>query len=291
MNQPRQRFPWLALLIGLVLGAAGGWAYAWLLNPVILVNIAPHQLVAEDQREYVVLVAEAYLRDYELDRARDRLNRLGYRGDIAQMVVELADQAYSSGTDPHEARALTILAEALGAAPQGRGVWSGTGQPTTIAQTVTITPTFEGMPSITPTSVDPTATPTFVLPTESPTPDFNIQTPMQLVSPLTPVCDPEYSPGLIEIWVRNELGEGIPGVKILVEWEGQQDIFFTGFKPEIEIGFADFQMEEPYTRYTVTLVGRSEPVVGIESAPCPGLDQLPTFWLVFEPAPAAEGGD
>jgi hypothetical protein len=287
MNQSRQRFPWLALLIGLILGAAGGWAYAWFLNPVILVNITPQQLVSEDQREYIVLVSEAYLQDYDLDRARARLNTLSIRGDIAQVVADLADRAMLNGADLRETRALATLAEALGANPRAAEVFSGTAQPTSALQTPTTTATFEGMPTITPTLENPTLSPTPITPTATNTPDFDIETELQLVygGAGQTICDTEYPAGMIEIWVQDALGRGIPGVRIQVEWEGHEETLFTGLMPDIDPGYADYQMEEPNTRYTVTLVSLAEPVLGLESTPCPGLNQLPTFQLVFEPAP------
>jgi hypothetical protein len=287
MSQRRQPFPWLALLIGLILGAAGGWAYAWFLNPVILINITPQQLVAEDQRQYIILVSEAYLQDHNLDRARVRLNYLGIRGDIAQMIADLADRAMLNGADLRETRALATLAEALGANPRAAEVFSGTAQPTSALEMPTITATFEGMPTITPSLDNPTASPTRVVPTATNTPDFVIETEMQLIL-RNPVCDPNYPVGRIEIWVRDALGRGIPGVRIQVEWEGREETLFTGLMPDIDPGYADYQMEEPNTRYTVTLVGLAEPVFGIDSTPCPGLNQLPTFILVFEPEPSED---
>lgn len=287
MSQSKQRFPWLALLIGLIVGAAGGWAYAWFLNPVILINITPQQLVPEDQRQYIVLVSEAYLQDHDLDRARTRLDYLGIRGDVAQVVSDLADRSMQSGADLRETRALATLAEALGANPRAAEIFSGTGQPTSVLETPTVTATFQGVPTITPTPANPTPSPTHVVPTVTNTPDFVIETQMQLIDQQY-ICQTDYPAGEIEIWVRDALGRGIPGLQIQVEWEGHEETLFTGLMPDIDPGYADYQIEEPDTRYTVTLVGLAEPVLGIESTPCPGLNQLPTFRLVFAPEPAEE---
>jgi hypothetical protein len=71
----------------------------------------------------------------------------------------------------------------------------------------------------------------------------------------------------------------------MVEWEEQQATFFTGLKPDVDPGYADFEME-PNRTYTVTLVGFSEPVLGIDSHACEtpsGTAQAPTYQLVFAP--------
>jgi hypothetical protein len=274
----------LALVLGLLLGAVGGLAYAWFLNPVSLVDIGPDQLVPEDQRAYVLLISEAYLADRDLDRARARLDALRVR-DVAALVSEQADRALLNGDDPSEIRALTALAEALGASPLAAEVFSGTGQPTTAPITATITATFEAMPGLTSTPENPSATPTLTIPTLTPTPDFLSETELDLIA-LETVCEDDYPAGRIEVYVRDALGRGVPGLEIHVDWEDQQDRFFTGMKLEIDPGYSDFQME-PDKLYTVTLVGLAEPVVGISSAPCAtpsGQMITPTYQLVYAPA-------
>lgn len=271
------------LLIGLLLGAVGGWAYASFLNPVNLINIAPDQLVQRDREQYILLVSEAYLQDRDLDRARARLALLQER-DIATAVTALADQAYRNTRPSGEVRALTTLAEALGGHPLAEAVFSGTGQPTSPPIDATSTPTFEGIPTITPTSAFPTETPTPFIPTATPTLPFVLETELELIAFET-ICEDDSPAGLIEVWVFDSLDQGIPGVRVLVEWEDQQDTFFTGMKLDINPGYADFEMQ-PDTRYTVTLVNLAEPVVGIESTPCvTSSDEtiLPTFQLVFAP--------
>src|SRR5688572_19634711 len=113
MKPQRQPFPFLALFLGLLIGVGGGLGYSWFVNPVKLVNIAPSQLVPEDQQAYIVLVSLAYLQDQRLDRAQQRLDWLGL-SDPAQVVAQQADNAYLGGADLREVQALTALAQALG---------------------------------------------------------------------------------------------------------------------------------------------------------------------------------
>ena len=46
--------------------------------------------------------------------------------------------------------------------------------------------------------------------------------------------------GLLRIYVRDRIEQGVPGVKITVIWSGGTDTFFTGLKPEFDPGYADF---------------------------------------------------
>jgi hypothetical protein len=47
----------------------------------------------------------------------------------------------------------------------------------------------------------------------------------------------------IRVIVQDELGQGIPGKEIWITWEGGSDRFVTGFKPDIDPGYGDFEMQ------------------------------------------------
>jgi hypothetical protein len=282
----RRRFPWLALILGSLIGVGGGLYYAWYLNPVNLVNIAPAQLNADDRELYILLISEAYLQDGNLARAQSRLSTLGLR-DPAEAVSVLADSAFLSGEDTGEIRALTTLAEALGGAPLAAEVYSGTVAPVEPLVTATITPTFEAMPSPTsPGDLTPTVTPISATPT--PTALVPAASDLELLG-RNVICDDDYPAGRIEVYVNTEFERGIPAVEVLVvSDDGQQDTFFTGLQPEISPGYADFEME-PDQVYSVTLVDLTEPVFGIDSGPCitgSGQSSIPTYQLYFGPVEA-----
>ncbi len=276
---------WGALILGLAVGLAGGLYYAWAINPLRYENIGPRELKAANQQAYILLVSHAYLHDLDLGRAKQRLSALG-QGDIGTRVGALADDAYLHGGNPNDIRALTVLAEALGAHPRAAEVFSGTLPPTGVVP-ATVTATFEGIasPTLTETQGAETSTPEVE---ESPT-ATTIQLPENATMKLTvlkPICLDSYAAGRLEVYVVDAAGGGIPAVKVQVEWEGNTDTFFTGLKPEISPGYADFQMEKGKT-YTVTLPGLSEPVVGISSVDCQtesGKVSTPSYQLVFQPA-------
>lgn len=291
MTASRTRFPWIVLILSLLVGAAGGLYYAWFVDPVDRVNIAPAQLEADDQDAYVLLISKAYLQDHDLEQARIRLAALGER-DIAQRVLVQADAVYLRGANLEDVQALTTLAEALGAAPLAAEVFSGTAAPTPDADQTTPTPTFIGMPTLTPSPAEPTATLTPFIPTLTPTEVVIVDNDFELASRFI-LCEASHRAGLIQVFVYDVFGQGVPAVEVLVEWAGGKEMIFTGLKPAVDPGYADFLME-PDNLYTVTLSGLSEPVVGIDSTECHadnGELVTPTVQLIFEPSQPDEEED
>jgi hypothetical protein len=266
--------------LGLIVGVFGGLVYAWALNPVEFVNIAPDRLVEADQELFVLLIGEAYLVDRDLNRAWERLQGLG-GGDLAERVSVLAERAYLRGEDFAKVQALTVLAQALGKTPRSAEVVPD------VLPTLYTPPIPTSLPTVpsealTPASLAPTRTPLPVVPTATPTPVRFSQ--YHLIA-LETSCENDQAP-LIEVYVFGEGDEGIPGIAVVVESnQRESDRFFTGLKPAISLGYADFLME-PDRVYTLTLEGLGEPVVGLTSAACQTPDgglSLPSYELVFRP--------
>jgi len=106
------------------------------------------------------------------------------------------------------------------------------------------------------------------------------------VAQSTALCDPATS-GLLRVYVRDGAGRGIPGVQVLVNWPGGEDRFFTGFKPEVDSGYADFEMKSGEV-YQVELVGVKSAVAqeigaGLANL-CPDLPSgvQPSWQIVFQ---------
>ncbi len=76
----------------------------------------------------------------------------------------------------------------------------------------------------------------------------------------------------------------LPGIEVLVTWDGGSDHFFTGFKPDMGSGYGDFTMS-PDRSYTIGLAEGSPEISGLRIEPCDsGLDggwQLTFQNLVF----------
>jgi hypothetical protein len=90
--------PLAVLMLGAVVGIAGGLAYGWLLSPVQYTEAVPSQLEPRYQAEFVEMVAETYDRDRDLHAASTRLAGLG-RADSAGLVREV-EQAYAAAGYP-----------------------------------------------------------------------------------------------------------------------------------------------------------------------------------------------
>jgi hypothetical protein len=263
-------------LIGLVLSLV----YTWVINPPPLTETTPAALNPHDKEIYTLLIAAAYVSDGNLDRARTRLAELE-EPDIGNTIVALAERYINEGRDARDIRSLARLADALGGTSAAMRPFIATPTPTP-----TITPTPTPRPP-TPTATravqlthTPTATST-VRGTATPgsTADFR-------VAQSTALCDPAIS-GLLRVYVRDDAGKGVPGVQILVNWPGGEDRFFTGFKPEADSGYADFEMEpgEVYQVELVDVKGDVAQGVGASMADlCPDLSPSvqPSWQIVFQ---------
>ena len=59
----------------------------------------------------------------------------------------------------------------------------------------------------------------------------------------------------------------LAGVEIVVTWDGGKEQFFTGLKPELGNGYADYMMT-PDATYTVQLARGSDVALGITPTTC-----------------------
>lgn len=265
---------------GFLIGVALSLTYTWVIEPPPLTDTTPAALNQHDKEIYTILIAAAYAADGDLDRTKERLAELGDT-DIRNAIVILAERYINEGRDARDIRALARLADALGGTSAAMRPFIAT--PTS---TPTLTPT--------PTPIPPTPTPTRVV-RVTPTP-IATQTLRPTLAPdtaevfgvaqSTALCDPT-TDGLLRVYVRDAAGVGIPGVQVLVNWPGGEDKFFTGFKPEVDPGYADFEME-PDEMYQVELVDAESNVAQEVGAGriglCPDLppDVQPSWQVVFK---------
>jgi hypothetical protein len=297
-----RRGPWY-LLTGLILGAALGLLYAWVVKPVEYFDTAPLSLRTEFKDSYRRVIAAAYASSRDLGRARARLALLN---DAApeQVLAAQAQRIQAEGGPPLEARNLALLASALVEQPANTQkataslpptespspvnsppVLPTTTPPPTLAATVTLSPTAgltQVLPSATPTLLTATATPTPIMGTRTPsTPTTRVSpqpTQPSLTPSLTPglpfvlkerskVCDAVHSQALLQVQLNDAAGQPIPGMEIRITWPNGEDRFFTGFKPDINLGYADFLMS-PGVTYTLQVVDGSQPVGNLAVVDC-----------------------
>jgi hypothetical protein len=268
------RFLWVWLLLALVLGFGLGLAYSWAISPVEYVDAEPLVLRDDFKDHYRAAIAAAYASTGDLERARARLTLLG-DPDPSQTLTAQAQRMLAAGESTEAVQQVALLAAAL----QGQ---AGANLPT---ETLTNTPEPLKQPVSTPTStstsetglptpeIEPTNTSVPIStattrPTRTPTPTLGA--PYQLVGQDT-VCDPELAEGLLQIVVINITRKQIPGAEVIITWSGGEEHIFTGLKPELGNGYADFLMA-PDVTYSVRMADGGTPASGISASTCTGTD-------------------
>lgn len=303
-------------LFGFALGLVLSLTYGWLLDPRPA-PITPASLNPQHKALYLRLVALAFAHNKDEAQALARLATLE-DPEIETTVARLTEQYIDQEKDIRDIVALVELSSVFGQTTAVMAAFIATPTPApshtpTLAPTPTPRPTNTSTPSPTRTprftstatprpsptrTPSPTRVPTRIAtPTRPPTPS---RTPTPTNTP-TPgpdapfgvaqsvvLCDDTTKGGLLRIYVRDRLSQGVPGVKITVTWPGGQDTFFTGFKPKVDPGYADFQME-PGQRYQVELTsaetaGQTTEVNIDRNTLCPGLSQNvePSWQIVFQ---------
>jgi hypothetical protein len=307
-SQPNDR-AWSirGFLIGFVIGLALSLTYGWILDPHPL-PVTPAELRVDHKEAYLRLIATAYAYDHDELRAQARLATL-QEPNVPAMIIRVTEMEINRG-DVRDVIALVELAQAVGELSPAMAVFltTPTATPTTTPiPTSTLTPTppptFTPNPTFTPlpTSTS-TLTPTVELTvttivtietsvtitrtvrptrTQTPTPTPDPYAPFSIVKSEA-VCDKE-APGLLRIYLHDRFGVGIPGVEIIVRWPGGEDNIFTGFKPAIDSGYADFQMDAEKI-YQLELIGYEtiEPIPEIridDQNICQ--DVIPSWRIVF----------
>ncbi len=103
---------WIRFLIMIGIGAAIGLVYGWFINPVEYVNTAPNSLRTDYKTDYILMVAEAYKVEQNLDLAVRRLGQLG-----STTPVDLVSQAMATAVeyqyDPSDLVLMQALADGL----------------------------------------------------------------------------------------------------------------------------------------------------------------------------------
>lgn len=284
-----ERGPWY-LVTGFVLGVLLGLVFAWMVAPVEYVDTSPASLRENFKDQYRALIAAAYVANSDLARAQARLNLLD-DADVARTLAEQAQRTLAEGGSPDAAQALALLALDLGRGPTP----AVTGSPATPTSTLPPTPTHTATPTVAtqlptltstnesqmtapaPPSGTVTQTPQSTrtaLPTGAPlatrTPTSTPAAPFVLQDS-TFVCDPDLNQPLIQVVAEDSAGEQVPGVEIVVSWDGGEDHFFTGLKPEFGPGYADFTMD-PEEVYTLRLADGGQPVPDLTAAECEAED-------------------
>jgi hypothetical protein len=106
------------------------------------------------------------------------------------------------------------------------------------------------------------------IPTPRPTPTATLPPgePFALSGEET-LCDTNLPDGLLQVLVLNANRRQLAGIEIVITWDGGHEQFFTGLKPELGNGYADFVMT-PDTAYSVQLARGSDVALDIVAPTC-----------------------
>lgn len=274
MNDERKSYGFL--ITGLVLGLILGLLYAWVWSPVEHIDTHPVTLREDFKDSYRNLIAVAFVSNADLGRAEARLALLG-DSDPARTLAIQAQQTLAENGSPQKARALDYLAVAVKNGFVGTPVADNAGGTVTgdtdDADAATSAP---GTPIAT---LEPGVTPTITLiPTETRTPaptttPFPTRTPTATqgaafkLADYKLICEIDQTTPLIMVYVYNAAARPVSGVQVIVTWDGGQDSFVTGLKPEIGPEYGDFEMT-PDVSYTVRLADGGEPVTSLIAPEC-----------------------
>ena len=275
-----RRIPWSSLF-ALLAGLGLGLVYAWTLSPPRVTDSQPVALRADFKDHYRSAIAAAYSATGDLARARARLSLLG-DGDSIEALNGQAQRMLASGEAFDGADQVVALASALGqnaaniptATAQSE---ASTPEPVdTAIVVVTINPATSTFPASTSDGPNqPTETPpvietqtTSIPATPRPTRTFSptAGAPFKLTGQES-VCDPNLPDGLLQVLVFNSNRRQMPGIEILITWEGGAENFFTGLKPELGNGYADYSMS-PDVSYTLQLRSGSDIASGLSTPTC-----------------------
>ncbi|MCH7663581.1 MAG: hypothetical protein IH859_06895 [Chloroflexi bacterium] len=228
------------------------------------------------------MIAAAYSKNGDLGRARSRLVLLGDENSVNTLTSQ-AQLTLAEGGSEESARALGLLAAALSTELTPNTVAGLVSTPTPGggaievegSQTSVTTGTTTGTLEIT---VSPAATNT---PTLTITPTAT-QGALFTLREFSPQCNADVPGPLIQVFVKDAAGRPVPGVEVVVSWEGGEDVFYTGLKPEIDLGYADFEMELEVF-YTVGLTLGDQLVPGFIAIECEteGGEQTYSSWEII----------
>jgi hypothetical protein len=269
-----RRFPW-EILLALFVGIGLGLVYAWMVSPLRVTNADPGTLRTDFKEQYRSAIAAAYAASGNLPRAQVRLQLLK-DPDPVQALNAQAQQMLARSESPGIAEELAALAQAL---VEGQVETIPESKPATkpvaiVEQTSTpISPpasqdlTFvqtetppiplieESQPALASSTPRPTMT---LVPTQS--------APFKLTGQAA-ICDPNLPDGLLQVVVLGANRRQIPATEIDITWENEEEKFFTGLKPELGNGYADFIMT-PEVSYSVQLAAGSDIAAGLVAPNC-----------------------
>ena len=251
-------FSYWVFALSLVAGIALGLAVTRIQGPLKRGNAEPWQLGAEARNHYMLAIALEYEEGDNLAQALNKLIAMRPAQDPLTALAQAACDLGSRGYLRSESGIRALRSAVALYSSQGRAGCAEQLLPLAATQ---IAPDLVEERT---TSAD-FATPQ---PTKPPLPEGQSGAISRRVIPTPPAqrsfeartvrsfCDTG-SPALIEVYVVDYLGRGIPGQRIRVRWGDQESIFVSGLKVDRGDSYADFQMEEDIA-YAIDMPGAAD---------------------------------
>lgn len=285
------------LLIGLAIGFGVSLYFAWIVEPVSYTEASPARMNDRYRAEYILLVSQAFEAGSDWELTQERLHALADE-QIDETVSEQLAMYLRQGEPPDHMRSLALLARQLGvesaavdifvppaqerpgeAAPEATVAQAAATPAPGAAETApTVAAALPGQPTPPPANTaQPSPTPT-VTPRPSPT-----TVPVYRLLSQEPVCLRDAAVYRLEVIAVDSILEPLQAAEVIVIWDEGNDHFFTGFQPDREPGYGDFEME-PGIDYTVMMADGSQLVTGLGVTNCDEeLGGLPGGWrLTFQ---------
>jgi hypothetical protein len=264
-----RRVPW-EYLLALFAGLGLGLIYAWLISPLPVTNAGPLALHTDFKESYRSAIAASYAATGNLPRAQARLALLG-DADPVEALNAQAQRMLTNTETIEGADEVAALALALQDGPGENPTVEATQvvEEIDVAFTETLLPLSSEAPIATTETPELAATEATILPaTPRPTqtPPPTIGAPFTLTAQDS-ICDTNLPDGLLQVLVLNSNRRQLPGIEITITWEGGGEQFFTGLKPELGNGYADYTMTSNVT-YTVQLASGSDVATGLTPPTC-----------------------
>lgn len=265
------------LLTGLILGLILGLVYSWVISPVSQVDTHPNLLRTDYKDIYRSLISRAYRANNNLPRAEARLDLIG--DDEPALALAAQAQRFLAEDGDHE---MAVILANLSAALQSSAMAENTPVPptgTAAASDSDENPTASSKDTEENggNNLDSTST---LEPVSSRTPPPT-ESPPFILQDSSPICDPTLSESLIQVIATNSAGDGIPGVAIQISLGSDpKEVFYTGLKPELGLGYADFSAE-PGLSYQVEIPDSGLIVSDIEVPTCQN-ESEESYWGSWE---------
>ena len=244
--------------MSLILGLALGIGFTRVYGPWQRGNAEPWQLRPEERDHYMMAIALEYAYSGDTAKALDKLIALRPDGDPLALLAEAACALGSRGYLGSDGGIKAVRSAVKLYSAQGRDGCAEQLLPPQPTQASAELGTVQR-------SVELQSTP---LPTKVPLQDVLPATPTPRHHPAPPprrnfellsvrsFCDLG-RPALIEVYVVDYLGRGIPGQRIRVRWGDREEFFLSGLKAERGDAYADFQMEEGVD-YAIDMAGAND---------------------------------